>query len=86
MAKFKSPQPPATPATNIQIVCQEPIIIPRDSDPAEDDSAESPSWLGLLFFGSIGAVLVVVAWHAPALVQSLWGDFLQQVTQWLHLP
>ena len=55
MAKSKSPQPPAPPTTNIQIVCQEPIIVPRDSAPTEETPlpAENTSWPRL--------ILVIVA-------------------------
>ena len=86
MAKSKSPQPPPTPATNIQIVCQEPIIVSRDPNPTEDDSAETPSWPGILFTGGTIVVLAVVAWQTPAQLQNLWQNFSQQVLQWVHLP
>ena len=86
MAKSKSPPPPATPATNIQIVCQEPVIVSRDPDTTEDGPAENSSWPGLVFTGGTIAFLALIAWQAPAQLQNLWQYLIQQVFQWVHLP
>ena len=60
MTKSKSPQPPAPPATNIQIVCQEPIIVPRDAEPAEESPppAENAPWPRFILIGGTIAVLM----------------------------
>jgi len=85
MAKSKSPQPPALPSTNIQIVCQEPIIVPRDAEPAETPQ-ENPAWPRFLLIGGTLAVLTLVSWLAPVQAQALLQDFIQQLFQSAKLP
>ena len=88
MTKSKSPQPPAPPATNIQIVCQEPIIVSRDSAPMEETPlpAENTSWSRLILFVGATAVLLFFPWLDPAQIQTLWQGFIQQLLQSLKLP
>jgi hypothetical protein len=87
MAKSKSPQPPAPSSTNIQIVCQEPIIVPRDAEPAEEAPlpAENRSFPKFILIGGTLAVLVLLSWLAPTQTQSLWQSFIQQLFQWARL-
>ena len=88
MTKSKSPQPPAPPATNIQIVCQEPIIVPRDAEPAEESPppAENAPWSRFILIGGTIAVLTFLSWVAPAQTQALWQSFIQQMFQLAKLP
>ena len=88
MAKSKSPQPPAPPTTNIQIVCQEPIIVPRDAESVEQSPppAENAPWSRLILVVVATAVLVFFPWLAPAQSQALLQSFIQQVFQLLKLP
>ena len=88
MAKSKSPQPPALPTTNIQIVCQEPIIVPRDSATTEETPlpAENTSWPRLILVIVATVVLVLFPWLDPAQTQALFQGFIQQIFQSLNLP
>jgi len=86
MAKSKSPQPPAPPSTNIQIVCQEPIIVPRDAAPMEETPPENPSWSRLILIGSATVILLFFPWLDTAQIQTLWQGLIRQVLQALNLP
>jgi hypothetical protein len=89
MAKSKSPQTPAQPTTNIEIVCQEqPIIVPRDAEPPEQSPlpAENAPWSRFILIGGTIAVLTFLSWVAPAQTQALWQSFIQQMFQLAKLP
>ena len=88
MTKSKSPLPPAPPATNIQIVCQEPIIVPRDAEPAEESPppAENAPWPRFILIGGTIAVLMFLSWLAPAQSQALWQSCIEQLFRLAKLP
>ena len=88
MAKSKSPQPPAPPSTNIQIVCQEPIIVPRDAEPAEEipPPAENAAWPRFILIGGTIAVLMFLSWLTPAQTQALLQNFIEQFFRLAKLP
>jgi len=88
MAKSKSPQPPAPPSTNIQIVCQEPIIVPRDAEPAEETPppADNAAWPRFMLIGGTIAILAILSWLAPAQTQALLQNVIQQLFQSAKLP
>jgi hypothetical protein len=87
MEKSKSPRPQTAPSTNIQIVCQEPIIVPRDAEPAAETPlpAEDTSWPRFILIGGTIAVLVFLSWLAPAQTQALWQSVIQQLFQMAKL-
>jgi len=88
MSKSKSPQPPAPPATNIQIVCQEPINVPRDAEPAEQSPplAENAPRSRLILVVVATIFLVFFPWLDPAQTQALWHSLIQQIFQLVKLP
>lgn len=86
MSKSKSAQPPAPPSTNIQIVCQEPIIVPRNAEPAEQSPPENRAWPRFMLIGGTIAVLTLLSWLAPAQTQALLQNFIQQLFQSAKLP
>jgi len=81
MAKSRPPQPPAESETNIQVVCPEPIIVPRDAEPAEQTPLPSDDAWGprLFLVGGTLAVLLFLWWQYPAQTQALWQSFIGQM-------
>jgi len=88
MAKSKSPQPPEQSPTNIQIVCEQPIIIPRDPMPMEESPLpeSSSSWPRFIFAVGCIAVLAFVLRPVPGQIQTWCQNLIQQVLQMVQLP